>query len=213
MRRRFAPGPVPGQPAVSTAPGTAGRHRIAPVPNQALQRAAIALRVGGPDMNQPGDFVERDAERLADQVARSSDGAAPSRAVTARQGSAGPATAGPGGVLPRAVRAAIASAGEPLDARTRAIMEPRFGHDLSQVRVHTQAMAARSAEDVGAEAYAVGSHLVFAPGRYDPRTTGGLRLLAHELAHTLQPSGEAPRSVGSTCPTAPIPRTRWTRRP
>jgi hypothetical protein len=65
-------------------------------------------------------------------------------------------------------------------------MEPRFGHDFSEVRVHTDASAARSAEAVNALAYTVGQNVVFGAGRYAPLTVAGRRLLAHELMHTVQ---------------------------
>lgn len=67
-------------------------------------------------------------------------------------------------------------------------METRFGHDFGGVRVHTDPDAARSAESVGASAYTVGRHMVFAPGQYNPGGVGGRRLLAHELAHVVQQS-------------------------
>jgi hypothetical protein len=65
-------------------------------------------------------------------------------------------------------------------------MESRFGHDFSQVRVYTDAPAARSAQALGARAYTYGRDLVFAPGAYEPHTAAGQRLLAHELAHVVQ---------------------------
>jgi hypothetical protein len=68
-------------------------------------------------------------------------------------------------------------------------MEPRFGQDFSGVRVHTDAQAAASAGAVRARAYTVGSHIAFASGAYSPATSGGLRLLAHELTHTVQQKG------------------------
>jgi hypothetical protein len=80
----------------------------------------------------------------------------------------------------------LASPGRPLDAATRAFMEPRFGHDFSSVRVHTGDRAARSAEAVDARAYTVGRDIVFGRGAYAPQAAGGRTLLAHELAHTLQ---------------------------
>ena len=52
--------------------------------------------------------------------------------------------------------------------------------------MHTDARAAESALDVGAEAYTVGRDVVFGPGRYSPSTSAGRRLLAHELAHVVQ---------------------------
>jgi hypothetical protein len=68
-------------------------------------------------------------------------------------------------------------------------MEHGFGHDFSSVRVHADSQAARSADDVDARAYTVGSHVVFGGGHYAPHTRTGLHLLAHELAHVVQQSG------------------------
>jgi hypothetical protein len=65
-------------------------------------------------------------------------------------------------------------------------METRFGHDFSQVRVHTDARAAESAKAVAAQAYTVGTNVVFDTGRLSPHTAEGRRLLAHELTHVLQ---------------------------
>lgn len=62
-------------------------------------------------------------------------------------------------------------------------VEPRFGQDLSPVRVHTDGDAQQSARDVNALAYTVGSHVVFGAGQYDPGTSGGQGLLTHEPAH------------------------------
>jgi Domain of unknown function (DUF4157) len=58
--------------------------------------------------------------------------------------------------------------------------------DFSRVRVHSDAAAAQSAKAIHADAYAAGSHLVFAEGKYSPHTERGQRLLAHELVHVLQ---------------------------
>lgn len=64
-------------------------------------------------------------------------------------------------------------------------------YDFSQVRVHTDARAAASARAIDAAAYASGQHVVFGEGRYNPRTTAGRRLLAHELTHVVQQSAAA----------------------
>lgn len=63
---------------------------------------------------------------------------------------------------------------------------PKFRHDFSNVRVHTDAKAADSARAVDALAYTVGHHVVFARGKYSPSTNEGRLLMAHELAHTIQ---------------------------
>ena len=67
-------------------------------------------------------------------------------------------------------------------------MEPRFGHDFSQVRVHRDAQAAASARAVNALAYTVGRNLVFGAGQYSPATDAGQSLMAHELTHVVQQS-------------------------
>jgi hypothetical protein len=87
---------------------------------------------------------------------------------------------------PDIVGEVLRSPGSPLDAQARAFMEPRFKQDFSRVRVHTGARADESARAVGALAYTVGPHVVFGAGRYAPETAAGRRLLAHELAHTIQ---------------------------
>lgn len=95
----------------------------------------------------------------------------------------GPAT------IPASVHGVLQSPGRPLDTPTRGFMESRFGHDFGHVRVHTDASAAASARDVDARAYTVGNHVVFDRGEYRPHTPDGQRLLAHELAHTIQQHG------------------------
>ena len=87
---------------------------------------------------------------------------------------------------PPIVDEVLHSAGQPLDAGARTLMEPRFGHDFSEVRVHTDAKAVESAEAVNASAYTVGNDIVFGAGQHSPETTKGKQLLAHELAHVVQ---------------------------
>jgi hypothetical protein len=79
--------------------------------------------------------------------------------------------------------------GQPLDTATRAFMEPRFGYDFGRVRVHADVAAAESARSVNAVAYTVGRDVVFGAGQYAPGQEAGRKLLAHELAHTIQQEG------------------------
>lgn len=88
-------------------------------------------------------------------------------------------------VAPPIVHDVLRSPGQPLDRATRAEMEPRFGQDFSRVRVHSDSRAAESARAVNAQAYTVGNNIVFGADQYSS-STFGLRLLAHELAHTVQ---------------------------
>jgi Domain of unknown function (DUF4157) len=85
----------------------------------------------------------------------------------------------------RLVREVVRQPGTPLDARTRARLEGRFGHDFCRVRVHTDSRAGLSASELGARAWTLGTHIAFAPGRFAAGSDAGERLLAHELAHVV----------------------------
>jgi hypothetical protein len=94
--------------------------------------------------------------------------------------------------VPAIVHDVLNAPGQPLDADTRAFMEPRFGHDFSKVRVHTDAKAAESASAVNAQAYTVGRDMVFGSRQYLPGTKMGNLLIAHELTHVIQQSRSSP---------------------
>jgi hypothetical protein len=89
-------------------------------------------------------------------------------------------------VAPAIVQQALRSPGTPLDGQTRTLMESRFGRDFGQVRLHLDDQASASAHAVHALAYTVGQDVVFGAGQYAPSTDVGKRVLAHELAHTIQ---------------------------
>jgi len=100
------------------------------------------------------------------------------------------AVAAGGGPVPGHVLALAASGlGAPLDPAQRAYFEPRLGADLSHVRVHRGASADASTRALGALAWTAGSHVAVRGDAWAPATPAGRRLLAHELAHTLQQSG------------------------
>jgi len=100
--------------------------------------------------------------------------------------------------VPASVHETIGSPGRPLDSDTRGSLEPRFHHDFSRVRVHTDVSAGESAQEVGAAAYTVGHNIVFAPGNFAPASDEGRTLLAHELAHVVQQeSGDPGRLVSA----------------
>lgn len=104
----------------------------------------------------------------------------------------------PVNTVPPVVHEVLDSPGQPLDAGTRSFMEPRFGYDFSQVRVHTDEKAAESAQAVNALAYTVGRDVVFGEGEYKPTTTDGRRLLAHELTHVMQQGSVSHMQYGIT---------------
>jgi hypothetical protein len=109
-------------------------------------------------------------------------------------------------IIPPIVHETLGSPGHPLDASTRAFMEPRFGHDFSQVRVHTDSRAGDSARAINAHAYTSGNDIAFAPGKYQPDSHSGRHLLAHELAHTVQQARLQRRASDLSVDTAPDSR-------
>lgn len=79
--------------------------------------------------------------------------------------------------------------GQALDAGVRAQMEPAFGSDFSGVRIHTGAEADRLNQAVSARAFTTGKDVFFRSGEYNPGTSSGRELLAHELTHVVQQRG------------------------
>ena len=158
--------------------------------------------VSGLEIGEPNDPYEREADAVADRVIRMVGAASPvapaepvlqsKRATnegkdndekllqTKAESSSPSAQSSPGSSSARcSVHAALSAPGQPLAAETRAFFEPRFGRDLSGVRLHTGAAAERSAREISASAYTVGRDIVFGNGGLDPETPAGRWLMAH----------------------------------
>jgi hypothetical protein len=105
--------------------------------------------------------------------------------------------AGPG--LDAKMRSARAG-GSALPEPVRRFFEPRFGHDFSHVRVHTDSRAGEAAQALDARAYTVGADIVFGSNEFDPSTPNGQELVAHELAHVVQQgSGQTDGTIQRAC--------------
>jgi hypothetical protein len=154
------------------------------------QRAPDGTRQTALPVSRSGDRFEREADRIADAVMRGETVDRPRERTDARviyraaESSAEGARPNPG--------AEGRAGGEPLEPRTRAMMEQRLGFDFGRVRVHTDAPAAESARAERARAYTVGTDIVFGAGQYAPGSREGQRLIAHELTHVQQQTGAAP---------------------
>ncbi len=81
--------------------------------------------------------------------------------------------------------------GQRLPDSVRTFMEPRFNHDFSQVRVHTDNEASSSAQQLNARAYTLGQHIYFDQDQYQPNSLSGRHLLAHELTHVIQQQSDS----------------------
>lgn len=91
----------------------------------------------------------------------------------------------------------LAAGGQPLSEELRGLLEPRFGRDLGDVRIHLDAEAAGAARELEAQAFTRGQHVFFGAGYFEPHTAEGRWLMAHELTHTLQQKDSAAEQKGS----------------
>jgi hypothetical protein len=196
-------------------------------------KAAPKKTGGGLRINKPDDIFEFEADRVADQVMAGNIGAqgwslskinigAPLQKKCDCGGAGecdecrkkelrrktGAAVEEDEFSAPPVVDDVLRSPGTGLDSDIRGFMEPRFGHNFSDVRVHTDSRAGESARAVNALAYTVGRHVVFGPGRFAPGSVVGRGLLAHELAHTIQQTSGTPKVQRATPPVpTPLPAT------
>lgn len=190
---------------VLTLQRTIGNRATARMLGPLLQKKE--LTVGAAD-----DPYEQEADRVAEQVVRQIDPAAPvtetaqrsSESSTAQEVSA--VAHGPeGGEVAPGVQQKIAESqgsGKPLDADIQRQMEEGFGADFSGVRIHTGAQADTLNRSLNARAFTVGSDVYFRSGEYNVGSNSGKKLLAHELTHTLQQgSGPVSESRSSRPPT------------
>lgn len=149
-------------------------------------------------ISKPSDRDEQAADRIAESVMQISETSLQRQVepkeprIQTQIDTALPTQAG--SEVPPIVQEVLRSPSQPLDSDTRAFMDSRFGYDFSQVRVHTDAKAAESAQAVNALAYTVNQDLVFGSGHYAPNTFDGQRLIAHELAHVVQQHSLSPQS-------------------
>jgi len=163
-------------------PSSSGKPRViqgrflGAVPN--FSRAvAVQPSVAGAASRPMAPHVQAAMTRHAPAVQRSPHPAAPPAAVQ-------PHRIGHAVALPSTIQLAPEGPGQPLPTELRQRMEGLLRADFSAVRVHVGPQAAR----LGAQALTMGSEIYFAPGHYDPHTSHGRRLLAHELTHVVQQS-------------------------
>lgn len=157
------------------------------------------------------DVYEREADAVADQIMRKDDDKTVQPKISPvviqpkcaaceeeeeklqRKGTneSGPAV---GGDLEQYV-SGLNGTGQPLPTEARSFMEPKLGYDFGKVKIHNDAPAHASSRDINALAYTHGEHIVFGEGQYQPHTTPGKKLLAHELTHVVQQGSAGPSSL------------------
>ncbi len=154
--------------------------------NQSNKILQTKLHIG--DAN---DVYEQEADRIADHILASSTPSAINAAPLSIQRVTGQANAQIGYTIPASIDHVISSGGSPLEQTLQQDMGQRFGHDFSDVRIHADTNAEKSAQDLQAKAYTVGQKIVFGAGQFAPGTHAGRHLLAHELTHVVQQRTDA----------------------
>jgi Domain of unknown function (DUF4157) len=125
-------------------------------------RSSLSAKLEAPDNPVISGLIQRKAERDANGVAEGADSA---------------------------IATASSSSGQSLPGDIQRKFEASLGTDLSSVRVHTGGESQNAAHAVGAKAYTMGQDIHFGAGHYDPSSSAGEHLLAHEVAHTVQQQG------------------------
>jgi hypothetical protein len=159
-------------------------------------------------VNQPNDVYEQEADAMADKVMRMTNTSASHDAFfkpaisqvqrkcqaceeeekhVHRKENGGSALQDNSGL--DSFVSSLGNSGQRMPAAIRRFFEPKFGHDFSDVKIHTDAVAAKSAQSINALAYTTGNNIVFNSGQYSPETGSGKKLMAHELTHVVQQGG------------------------
>jgi hypothetical protein len=148
-------------------------------------------------LGSAGDRYEREADRVARQVAGAPTRAEGVAAVAHRP--AVPRVRGAeGGTVDPGVAQAIGRAragGQGIPEPTRAPLERSLGADLAGVRVHADARADQLNRALRSRAFTSGQDIFFRRGAYLPQRPAGAALLAHEVAHVLQQQGAPPADM------------------
>ncbi|MDB5133749.1 MAG: hypothetical protein JWP37_352 [Mucilaginibacter sp.] len=187
------------------------KNKIADLPNTLTTNKSSKKSFFQPKLtiNQPNDIYEQEADTMADHVMRMSDSSMSStffksagngiqrkcqeceeedKHIHRKENSGGEVQ---GSNRLDSYINSLGSSGQPLPEASRKFFEPRFRHDFSNVRIHNDMVAAKSAQSINALAYTTGNNIVFNNGQYSPDSESGKKLMAHELTHVVQQRSDA----------------------
>ena len=159
--------------------------------NQATTRLIVQAKM---NVGPVDDKYEREADQMAASVMRQLN-ANPAdlnniqRAPVQNHLQRMPNHGAEGGEVDASVAQQIGSlkgGGQSLPDTTQREMSDAFGADFSSVRIHSDARAAQLNRSLNARAFTTGSDIFFGGGQYNPQSSGGKELLAHELTHMIQ---------------------------
>ncbi len=103
----------------------------------------------------------------------------------------------------------LSSKGFSLPDSARSFFEPRFGYDFSDVKIHNDNDAAKSAQSINAIAYTSGDNIVFNQNQFSPESDDGKSLLAHELTHVVQQNNKGGHKIQRFCEDKGVRVSSW----
>lgn len=171
------------------------------VPASAAVTVSAPVSIQCARVSRPSDPAELEATRTAHKVTHMGVPSQPPRVTNEEETKKKQVVqraerASGGSILPTVPIAP--SAGAPLPTGVRRYMEPRFGADFGNVRIHTGEAAATQSASLNAHAFTVGGHVFFGRNQYQPESATGRELIAHELTHTIQQGAAVQRSADVT---------------
>lgn len=140
-------------------------------------------------IGQPNDIYEQEASRVADEIMCIPDTAIeeqPKGAEVLLQANALPDRAFEVHLEIETQINSQKGGGQRLPESSLSFFGSRFGHDFEDVRVHTGSVANQLNKQLDSRAFTTGNHIFFREGEYNPDTSAGKGLLAHELTHVVQ---------------------------
>ena len=183
-----------------------------PLPLKANEATTIQLAsIPSPlRISRPTDPAEREAEQVARKIVTMPESSTQQDSTTQKppvtksvgggHGATSPATQGAARTSPGPSPVTVPSrtgisGGSPLPTPVRRFMEPRFGANFGNVRIHTNQAAAKQSAQISAHAFTVGEHIYFGQDKFEPHSSRGKELIAHELTHTIQQGAVANRDT------------------
>jgi uncharacterized protein DUF4157 len=179
-----------GEPARQSAAAVAGFAPIAISSPVSVQCARIS---------HPSDPAEKEAVQIARNVVQMPEPARPPPAKPEEEGKKTSGVVQRAEAVPGRAPSPLSSTaplgGSPLPSPVRSFMEPRFGANFGNVRIHTGEAAADESAALNAQAFTVGEHVFFGRNQFQPNTGSGRELIAHELTHTIQQGAAVQRAA------------------
>jgi hypothetical protein len=174
--------------------------QAAPPPEDEAPAGRLQRKPGLPALEEEKDLskLRRQAERVQRRDEASEDLDEEDQrdeSAPLRRKPADPAASFEAGAGVESQLGSLKGGGHPLPDAAQKFMAPRFGADFSGVRVHTDAKSADLNRQLSAQAFTHGSDIYFGAGKYNPGSSDGNRLLAHELTHVVQQRGASARAA------------------